>query len=299
MTARRFGGAHSPGGGRAEAPAPGPRLTPAASEPPARVGFWARAMWWAPAPLVFAVIGDILRGAAAELAVELTALVVLMTAAWLLHEGVRAEAAYAARATARRPAVPRKILASVLTGAGVALLSATSWGAGLAPGLLYGAIAGAAHAFAFGPDPLRDKGLEGFDPAETRRVSEALEKAERIVEQTQAAARGLGDRTLEARVEALCAQARAVFRQIEEDPRDLRRARRFLSVYLTGARDATVKYARLGVRDPAMRDAFETLLGDLEKSFIAHRDRLAENDRVDLEVEIEVLQDRLKQEGLG
>jgi hypothetical protein len=60
-----------------------------------------------------------------------------------------------------------------------------------------------------------------------------------------------------------------------------------------------VKYARLGVRDPAMRDAFESLLGDLEKSFAAHRDRLAEDDRVDLEVEIEVLQDRLKQEGLG
>ncbi len=39
-----------------------------------------------------------------------------------LRDGVRAEDAYNERKVARRPAIPRKIFASVLTGVGVGLL---------------------------------------------------------------------------------------------------------------------------------------------------------------------------------
>ncbi len=37
----------------------------------------------------------------------------------------------------------------------------------------------------------------------------------------------------------------SLFRTVEGDPRDLTAARKYLSVYLMGARDATVKFADL------------------------------------------------------
>ena len=87
---------------------------------------------------------------------------------------------------------------------------------------------------------------------------------------------------------------------MEEDPRDLRRARKFLSVYLKGARDAAVKYAAAHEKrdDPEITRQFGLLLTDLEKSFTDQREKLLLDDRADLEVEIEVLRDRLKQDGV-
>ena len=101
-------------------------------------------------------------------------------------------------------------------------------------------------------------------------------------------------------LERLCDQAREVFRVVEQDPRDLGRARTFLSVYLLGLRDATAKFAEIWPRsrDPEARAAYVDLLGDLETSFATHRSQLLLDDRSDLDIEIEVLRERLKQDGL-
>ena len=87
---------------------------------------------------------------------------------------------------------------------------------------------------------------------------------------------------------------------VERDPRDLARARTFLSVYLLGLRDATVKFADVWSRsqNAAARKAYEDLLADLEQSFATQRTHLLEDDRSALDVEIEVLRERLKQDGL-
>ena len=51
-------------------------------------------------------------------------------------------------------------------------------------------------------------------------------------------------------------------------------------------------------RDARARAGYEALLGDLEKSFAAQRTHLLADDRSDLDVEIEVLRERLQQDGL-
>ena len=134
----------------------------------------------------------------------------------------------------------------------------------------------------------------------TERVARAIDNAEALVSQTIDASRRIGDRMLEGRIERLCDQARDVFRVVERDPRDLNRARTFLSVYLLGLRDATTKFADLWgrSRDAVARKAYEDLLGDLEKSFTTQRTHLLEDNRSDLDIEIEVLRERLQQDGL-
>ncbi|MEO0386713.1 MAG: 5-bromo-4-chloroindolyl phosphate hydrolysis family protein [Pseudomonadota bacterium] len=288
--AQRFGGKYSPGGAGATSPLRGRRAV--------KSNIWARLLLIAPVPLLIAGLSEVFGGDALAALAEIGGFALLILGAWLLNEGIRAEEAYAARKIARAPALPRKALAAALAGLGVGV--AQIGGAGLLAALIFGAMTAAAHVVAFGLDPMRTKGIDGIDAAETERVALAIEGAETLVAEIGTAAATTADRALIDRAEALAAGARALFRTVEADPRDLRRARRFLGVYLQGARDATVKFAALPLAERAgtARAEYLALLTDLEASFATHRARLMEDDRTDLDIEVEVLRERLKQEGL-
>lgn len=296
--ARRFGARFSPGDGAGRhegAPAPAPFR----DRPAARVSIRARLMFLWPLPLLFAGLGAIGRGAAGEMVAELGGYLGLTLSAWLLNEGLRAEAAFEARTVAKPPAIPRKLFAAVLTGASVFAVGLLSAGEGIVSAAAFGLVGGLAQLAAFGLDPMKKKGLEG-DDFTTERVARAIDQAEALVRDTVQAAARLGDRRLEGRVDRLADQAREVLRAIEADPRDLARSRGFIHVYLRGLRDATVKLADLLARrpDPQAQAQYEALVGDLEQSFATQRAGLLEGNRTDLEVEIEVLRDRLQQDGL-
>lgn len=297
MAARRFGGRFSPGDGTG---ADAARGAPFRNRRAARVSLRARLMFLLPWPLLFAGFGAIGRGDPAEMLAELGAFAGLLGSAWLLKEGIRAQDAYDARAVARPPAIPRKIFAAAATGASVAAAGAFGLEQGLFGGLAFGAVAALAHLAAFGVDPLKRKGMAGVDEMAADRVARAIDRAEELVREIIGAAGRIGDRRLEGRIERLCDQAREVFRVVEKDPRDLTRARRFLSVYLLGLRDATVKFADLyaRTRDPQSLERYQALIGDMETSFGAQRTHLLEDNRSDLDTEIEVLRERLQQDGL-
>ena len=91
-----------------------------------------------------------------------------------------------------------------------------------------------------------------------------------------------------------------MFRTIEDDPRDLTSARKYLSVYLMGARDATVKFADFYARsgDAQAKADYTALLDDLEANFAAQTGKLLIDNRTDLDIEIDVLRDRLAREGV-
>jgi hypothetical protein len=223
----------------------------------------------------------------------------MLLSAWLTRDGVRAEDAYAERTVARRPAIPRKIFGSVLMGLGVAaLVYGGNWN--MAAAIVVGAIAGAAHLGAFGLDPLRDKGLEGVDRGQTDRIARKIDEAEKVLDQMGDAIRRARDRQLEDRVGAFQATARQMFRQVEADPRDLTSARRYLGVYLQGARDATVQFADLYARnrDPKVRADYEAFLTDMETNFAKRTQAMLTDNRTNFDVEIEVLRDRLNRENL-
>ncbi len=224
----------------------------------------------------------------------------MFLAAWLLREGLRATAAYDARKVARRPAIPRKMLSSALTGVGVTLAAMTG-DAGLFGALLYGAVSIVLHVAAFGIDPLKDKRMEGVDTFQQDRVARVVEEAEAHLEVMKGQIETLRDRKLETRVASFQAAARRMIRTVEEDPRDLTGARKFLGVYLMGARDATVKFVDLARRksDPDARASYEALLDDLEQNFAAKTEKLLRDDRSDMDIEIKVLRDRLQREGVS
>ena len=286
--AERFGGKYSPG---------------AASEPRTPEGLrrrrdGARVNFLFVAPVAMLLIAFQLEPLGMFL--KLTAFGTMMLAAWLTREGLRAEDAYAARRVAKRPAIPRKIFGSVLTGLGLAI-------AGLDPAtlspinpILYFILGTVLHFLAFGPDPLSDKGTEGMDDFQTERVARVVDEAERHLAAMKDAIRRARIPALERRVDRFVETARGMSRVVEEDPRDLTSARRFLGVYLLGARDATVQFADLYARsqNEEARKDYEALLDDLESSFSQKTQKLLLDDKSTLDVEIEVLRDRLAREGV-
>jgi hypothetical protein len=147
---------------------------------------------------------------------------------------------------------------------------------------------------------LRDKQVTGIDSFQQDRVARVVTEAEAHLEQiTQAVAR-VDDRRIQARLERFTDQVRDIIRTVEEDPRDLSAARKFLGVYLNGAKDAALKFVDVQERtgDPDAKHAFEALLGDLEASFGRKLEQLLLDNAQDLNIEIDVLRERLQREGL-
>ncbi|MFV0333047.1 MAG: 5-bromo-4-chloroindolyl phosphate hydrolysis family protein [Tropicimonas sp.] len=294
--AQKFGGRYSPDGAPSSAAGSPP---PRHAAPPRRRAFGSarvNLLYLAPVPLLFTAFGQDAVGMALDLAAAAT----LAAGAFTLAEGLRAEAAFEERKLARRPALPRKIIAAGLAGLGVCLACLNPAGGGIVQPLLYGVIAMALHLAAFGLDPLRNKNIDGVDHFQQDRVARVIDEAEEQLARMASAIARAGDRKIERRVEGFQATARHMCRTVEEDPRDLAAARKFLVVYLKGAADATVKFADLYARnrDEGARDGYAALLDDLERNFSAKTETLMLADRSALDVEIEVLRDRLQREGV-
>ena len=217
---------------------------------------------------------------------------------WLTREGLLAEAAYDARRAARRPAIPRKLFGGLTAAVGLALGAHVPGASGGA--VLIGLAGLALHWLAFGPDPMRDKGMEGIDRFQQDRANRMIEEGQAHLDQMRAAIARIRDRRLEARLSMFEATVQELFEQVRQDPGDLSAVRRYMGIYLMGARDATVKFADLYARsqDRQARAAYEDFLNDLERDFTARRQQLLEGDRSDMEIEISVLRDRLAREGV-
>lgn len=295
--AKRYVGKYSPEQGKDPA-----KETVAAPRPfdgrrPSRVGAKANLLFLLPFPFIVSAF----RGEPVGLAMNLGAFAALMLSAWLTREGLLAEEAYDARNVARRPAIPRKIFGSLAMALGLGL-------AGMADGSLVNAVVfaglgGILHLLSFGPDPLKDKGMEqmsGVVRADTERAERAVREAEAVLAEMATVIRRAGDPALETRLDRFIQTARKMFRTVEQDPRDLSASRKFLGVYLTGARDATRKFADLYSRthDPKARSDYLALLDDLERNFASKTDTLLLDNRTDLDIEIGVLRERLERENL-
>jgi hypothetical protein len=287
--AQRFGGKFSPTG---TPPSPPRQPTPNSfqSQRRTKAGFRSNLLFFLPVPFLWkAFFGD-----PVTLIFGLIAAALMLLGAWLTREGLFAQEAYEARTIARRPAMPRKAIGAVLFGAGIGCGVLMS-GQGSLIATLLSTVAAFLHIGAFGFDPMSDKGVEGVDGFQTDRVAKAVDVGEAHLKAMKDAILRARDRQLETRVDHFIDTARQLFRTVENDPRDLTAARKYLGIYLQGAREATVKFVDLYAqsRDAKMRADYEALLTDLETNFASRTTGLLSDNHTDLNVEIEVLRERL------
>lgn len=251
-------------------------------------------------PVLVAAIVAMARGLLMPMIGNAVGYGLLLGGAWLLWRGLVAEAVYAHRLVAKTP-WPLKTVGGGLIGLGTGL---TAWlGVGHHPGIAFafGLVALLGCRLFYGTDPVEAKRVTAASGLDTTdQVLAALTQAERSIAAVEQSSRDIRQPELNQRLRRVAALAREILTLLEEDPRDLRRARKFLNVYLDGVQRVVDGYARTHQRaaSPDLDANFRRVLTSIEEVFQEQRRKLLESDIMDLDVQIEVLTSQLRREGL-
>jgi len=253
-----------------------------------------------PAPLLIAAIATLVSANLYEALIASGAFAAYILAASLARHGFRIEQEYQRRKIARAPRTPFKTIAGVLTGITTGALAWLGADYNIIGATAIGGAAFLGFAFYYGLDPRRDK-TEGITIGVTvEEVIEALEEAELSIEAIDEARKSIGNAEYSTRLRRITDKARQILSSIEADPSRLSSARKFLKVYLDGARRVTEGYARSQATEQAVPEALETdfnrVLDSIEQTFNEQQTQLLENNTFDLDVQISVLEQQLKRE---
>ncbi|HEY0872557.1 MAG TPA: 5-bromo-4-chloroindolyl phosphate hydrolysis family protein [Vicinamibacterales bacterium] len=261
----------------------------------------AAALFVLPAPLALAALAALINGDLAQFGLAGGALGSIWTAGALAWRGAVAEARYLLNEQPDLPRIPFKLLSAATT-AGGATLAALAGDQTTAAALVFGGLGAAGHLAFFGrdlrPPRIRITTVDGVDAGQVRRQ---LEQAHARLRRIESAARSLAGAEFRERLLRVTRIGRDVLTEIEHDPRDAIRARRFLNLYLESAEGIALEYARTNsrLREPQVDERFRRLLGEMERTFTEQHRRLTERDLLSLDVDMEVLDARLKQHGPG
>ncbi len=258
-------------------------------------------LYWLPLPLLPAIFIALARGNFVNFATALGALVLLLASAWSTRRGMQRDVELARLGWARTAPAPWKLLGAIgcglATGACSLFIIRHSPLASAAVGLT--TLAGVL--LSYGVDSLffRRTGAKLL-ASRDREVAEALEEARRKIDGIDAANRQIHNPEFRRRIRRITRQAVDILTTIADDPTTLRRARRFLKVYLDGTRRVTEGYASVHRDDhqAALEENFRNVLITIEDTFAEQQRKLQEKDLMDLDVQIEVLTHQLKSEGV-
>src|SRR5262245_2268358 len=261
----------------------------------------AAALFLLPLPLTLALVGALIAGDAGRAAFTSAGLLSLWAAAVLVTKSLVAEARYFLGARPDPPVVPLKLFSAALTAVGVSLAAAAA-GHAVPSALVLAGLGGIGHLCFYGRD-LRPKKInvavvDGIDRAA---VTLQLKQAHGRLRGIEAAAQSIAVPEFRDRLSRITGIGRSILGEIERDPADASRARRFLNVYLDGAEQVTAEYARThrNIRAQPLEQNFRQLLTDMEQTFAEQQRRLVDRELLSLDVDIEVLNARLKGEGPG
>ncbi|OED43875.1 hypothetical protein AB833_02985 [Chromatiales bacterium (ex Bugula neritina AB1)] len=224
-----------------------------------------------------------------------------MIAATLVRKGLDIEFEARRRKIVRRSsAIPYKALGAVVLGAGILIGANLGAEIKLVNSFLLalGALAGVV--MVYGTDPSRSAPEMPAIGVSAEEVLEILEEAEAKILAIEAARSRIHNVELKDRLRSIVSGVREIMAIVEEDPRDLRRARKFLKVYLDGAQRVTEGYADTHTQGDTeeLDKSFRSVLTTIETVIGEQKQKLLENNLTELDVQIEVLQLQLEKEGV-
>lgn len=203
----------------------------------------------------------------------------------------------------RQSRMPWRFSAALFTAIGTFIIALFAVKQGLLISAAYGSVSFIGMVLYYGLDTKHKDDSLGLSGVSSEELGDAFDEAEaRIASIRQAADKVLhNDPQLAARLQHIAKGSESILKIIEDDPNDLRRARKFLKVYLNGAQQVINKYANREqlqnnqTIDSNLRQVLDTIDTVLEEQ----HQKLLEDDVLELEIQIEVLQTQLKHEGIN
>lgn len=152
----------------------------------------------------------------------------------------------------------------------------------------------------YGFDPVvraKKKSTFGMSDAEFATI---LDEAKSKIADIEVARKAIHNIELKDRLRRIIQETQKILDTIEKDPHDIKRARKFLKVYLEGVQQVTQGYARTYASSPSpeLADNFRRVLDTIETVIADQQRKLVANDVSDLDIQIKVLQMQLEKEGV-
>jgi len=247
------------------------------------------------APLFLSVILALGKQEFMAFLYNLIAFVLFFATAKLNTLGLNKEYEYHTTTLTKAPKTPLKTLTAGLLGVSTLY---TAWIAGDEPfitGFFLAIVAIVGYFLYYGFDPKDDK-LENIGDISAEFVIETLATARGKLAEVEEGMKKIKEPELHNKLRIATDKGYEILNNIEEDPKDLRVARKFIIVYIDGIKKVTASYTAIDENDitNATKEKLSNLLSDVEKRFDKEILRLKENNQFDLDVQIDVLQQQIK-----
>lgn len=254
-----------------------------------------------PLPLLIVIVHSLTTSSFFRLVASLAALGGIWLSAWFLKQAHYYEWESSRRKWTRSSRTPWRYMASILTCGSVFVIIFMILGHNILVAGLGGLLAFFGVLLRYGIDPQHDTEKDvSLMGVTTEELVEIFDEAEENLAEIDSAAKNIGNHELKGRLNRISEKTREILSLIEEDPKDLRRARKFLKVYLQGAKTVSSQYANSSHTsdNDELEQNFRNVLDTIEDVIEEQKSKLAENDILDLDVKIEVLEAQLKHEGV-
>lgn len=146
--------------------------------------------------------------------------------------------------------------------------------------------------------------LEKVHGISASQLKKILKEGEKKIAAMKKAAQAITDQAVKDKINNISNVTDNIFKNIEQDPKDIKKCRQFLNYYL----DATIKiikqYVFLSEKNPDTDNSHtlrkvEDVMGRIESAFEKQLNKLYDDDYMDLDAEISVLDKTIEMEGLG
>ena len=248
------------------------------------------------APLFLAVILALMERNISAFLLNLTAFGLFYATAKLNTLGLANEFKYHQEQLTKAPKRPYKTFSATLLGISTFFTATIAGGESLFTGLFLSIISSVGYYLYYGLDPRNDK-LENIGDISAelvlKTISEAKSKLFKIEKHIDEIS---NDALLQKKLSLAVEKAEYIIKTIQEDPKDIRVARKFLVVYIDGLENVTNAYTSMDEADikKETKEKLHQLLEDVERRFDKELMRLKKNNEFDLDVNIDVLQQQIK-----
>lgn len=254
-----------------------------------------------PMPMLFLALWRMLGGNSTSALGFALCFALCMLAATMVRKGLAIEQEAKRRKIVRRSStVPYKAIGAGVVGIAIFIGALLGAKITLFSSLLLGVAAGVGAVLTYGTDPFRSAPDMPAVGVTSEEVIEILDEADQKILAIEAARDRIHNVEMKDRLKNIVKGVREITDIVEDDPRDLRRARKFLRTYLDGAQRVTEGYAdthKYG-DNGELEDNFRNVLQTIETVIEEQKGKLLENNLTELDVQIEVLQMQLEKEGV-
>ena len=247
------------------------------------------------APLFLAIILALLQRDISSFVLNIVSFGLFFATAKINTMGLANEYEYHTKTLTKAPKRPLKSIAMGLLGVSTLFTSSVAGGESLMMGVFLAMVSMVGYYLYYGLDPRVDK-IDNIGDISAQFVIETLAEARAKLSSIETDISFITDEKLYSKLKIATNKGYEIIDTIEEDPKDLRVARKFIIVYIDGIKKVTKSYT--GMEEDEITDEtkvkLSNLLLDVERRFDKELERLKKNNQFDLDVNIEVLQEQIK-----